>query len=169
MRNIVKAILLMIISNIVFCSVHADSLKIGVVDMTRLVEEYSEIKGVQKGLQSEFAQKDETLKVLSLEMKKSQDKMLESEQDDNTRKESERNLLNLEREYARVASEFRQDYNLRRNEELYKMHKEITDAILEYADQNAYDLILESGMIYASDKLQLTEHILDALKQKLER
>lgn len=169
MMKQIKAILLMIICSMVLNYSHAQNIKVGVVDMPRLVEEYSDIKGVQGLLQSEFSQKDEMLRSLNLELKQSQDQALDENLSDEDRKVSERKLLNLEREYARLASEFRQDYNLRRNEELYKMHKEITDTILEYAEQNQYDLILESGMIYASDQLQLTDSILNVLKNKLEK
>ncbi len=170
MKNI-KTILLILISSMVlnFAVAQTPSVKFGVVDMARLVEEYSGIKGVQNILQEEFAAKDEALRALALEVKQAQDLTMEIDLTDGTRKEYERKLLNLDREYARLASEFRQDYNLRRNEELYKMQKEITDTILEYAEQNQYDLILESGMIYASDKLQLTDSILEVLRQKLEK
>lgn len=152
-----------------FASAQEYAIRIGVVDMPRLVEEYSKIKEVQATLQLEFADKDETLRALNVELKEVQDLVSNIDLLDTKRKEYERKLLNLDREYARLAAEFRQDYNLRRNEELYKMHKEITDTILEYAENNAYDLILESGMIYASDKLQLTDIVLDVLKQKLEK
>ncbi|WP_246782132.1 OmpH family outer membrane protein [Wohlfahrtiimonas chitiniclastica] len=167
-RWMLKAILL-ISCNLAFNAATAQALKVGVVDMPRLVEEYSQIKGVQKSLQDEFAQKDEMLRNLSLEMKNSQDSIVTSALDDSERKENERSLLNLEREYARLASEFRQDYNLRRNEELYKMHKEITDTILEYAEDNQYDLIMESGMIFSADRLQVTDSILNKLREKLEK
>ena len=170
MKNI-RTILLILISSMVlnFAVAQTPSVKFGVVDMARLVEEYSGIKGVQNILQEEFAAKDEALRALALEVKQAQDLTMEIDLTDATRKEHGRKLLNLDREYARLAAEFRQDYNLRRNEELYKMQKEITDTILEYAEQNQYDLILESGMIYASDKLQLTDSILDVLRQKLEK
>ncbi len=171
MMNKIRTILLIIISSMVlnFATAQTPSVKFGVVDMARLVDEYSSIKGVQGILQEEFSTKDETLRALGLELKQAQDLTIEMDFADGSRKEHERKLLNLDREYARLASEFRQDYNLRRNEELYKMQKEITDTILEYAEQNQYDLILESGMIYASDKLQLTDSILDVLRQKLEK
>ncbi|WP_077926916.1 OmpH family outer membrane protein [Wohlfahrtiimonas populi] len=171
MTKNIKAILLILISSMVlnFAIAQATSVKFGVVDMARLVEEYSGIKGVQGILQEEFSAKDEALRALALEVKQAQDLTMDIDLADGTRKEYERRLLNLDREYARLAAEFRQDYNLRRNEELYKMQKEITDTILEYAEQNQYDLILESGMIYASDKLQLTDSILDVLRQKLEK
>lgn len=170
MKNI-KTILLVVMSSMVlnFAIAQTPSVKYGVVDMARLVEEYSSIKGVQSILQEEFSGKDESLRALGLELKQAQDLSMEMDLADGARKEQERKLLNLDREYARLASEFRQDYNLRRNEELYKMQKEITDTILEYAEQNQYDLILESGIIYASDKLQLTDSILDVLRQKLEK
>lgn len=171
MTKIFKTILLILMSSMVlnFAFAQTSSVRFGVVDMARLVEEYSSIKGVQSILQEEFAAKDETLRALGLELKQAQDLTIDIDLTDGTRKENERKLLNLDREYARLAAEFRQDYNLRRNEELYKMQKEITDTILEYAEQNHYDLILESGMIYASDKLQLTDSILNVLRQKLEK
>lgn len=171
MTKIFKTILLILMSSMVlnFAVAQTSSVRFGVVDMARLVEEYSSIKGVQSILQEEFAAKDETLRALGLELKQAQDLTIDIDLTDGTRKENERKLLNLDREYARLAAEFRQDYNLRRNEELYKMQKEITDTILEYAEQNHYDLILESGMIYASDKLQLTDSILNVLRQKLEK
>lgn len=171
MKKMIKTILLMFIGSMVlnFAIAQTPSVKVGVVDMPRLVEEYSNIKGVQGLLQEEFSAKDEALRSLGLELKQVQDQTIEMELADSARKEHERKLLNLDREYARLAAEFRQDYNLRRNEELYKMQKEITDTILEYAEKNQYDLILESGMIYASDKLQLTDAILDVLRQKLEK
>ena len=170
MKNI-KTILLVVMSSMVlnFAIAQTPSVKYGVVDMARLVEEYSSIKGVQSILQEEFSGKDESLRALGLELKQAQDLSMEMDLANGARKEHERKLLNLDREYARLASEFRQDYNLRRNEELYKMQKEITGTILEYAEQNQYDLILESGIIYASDKLQLTDSILDVLRQKLEK
>lgn len=171
MNNFIKTILLVLFSSMVLNYSQAESrrMTVGVVDMPRLVEEYSNIKGVQSLLQTEFVQKDETLRAINLEMKQVQDVILDADMSDEERKENERKAINLEREYARLAAEFRQDYNLRRNEELYKMHKEITDTILEYAEKNEYDLILESGMIYASDQLQLTDPILDVLRQKLEK
>lgn len=167
----IKAILLIVISSMVlnFAIAQSQPIKLGVVDMAKLVEEYSVIKGVHNILQDEFADKDEILRTLGIELRKVQNQTLELELTDENRKTYERELLNLEREYARLAAEFRQDYNLRRNEELYKMQKEISDTILEYAKNNAYDLILESGMIYASEQLQLTDPILDALKEKLEK
>lgn len=152
-----------------FSVAQTSNVRYGIVDMARLVEEYSVIKGVQGLLQEEFAEKDAALRALGLELKQAQDISMEMDLADAARKEHERKLLNLDREYARLAAEFRQDYNLRRNEELYKMQKEITDTIWEYAEQNQYDLILESGMIYASEKLQLTDVILGVLRQKLEK
>ncbi len=171
MLKSIKAILLIAISSMVlnFANAQNQTVKFGVVDMARLVEEYSVIKGVHDILQNEFSDKDETLRTLGIELRKIQNITLEIELTDENRKTHERELLNLEREYARLAAEFRQDYNLRRNEELYKMQKEISDTILEYAETHQYDLILESGMIYASEKLQLTDPILDALKEKLEK
>ncbi|MBW2209196.1 MAG: OmpH family outer membrane protein [Deltaproteobacteria bacterium] len=53
--------------------------------------------------------------------------------------------------------------NIRRNEILRKVNTEIGKAIEEYAKQNKYDLIMAQGVMYSSDKVDITAKILKKL------
>ena len=75
-------------------------------------------------------------------------------------------IVVLKRDLRRATQEFREDYNLRRNEELSALQKVVYKAIVEIAKQENYDLILHEGTIYASKKVDLTDTILKKLGKK---
>lgn len=143
-----------------------ENYKIGVVNFSYIVEAFSESKGIQQMLEKEFAPKDLALRKISDDIKKKQEEyaLLTSEAD---KSRLEREILNLDREYSRLGAEFRQDFNLRRNEELFKIQKQITEMILTYAEENNFDLILSSGVLYAKNTLQISDDVLDQLKKTL--
>ncbi|MCC6714130.1 MAG: OmpH family outer membrane protein, partial [Gammaproteobacteria bacterium] len=60
---------------------------------------------------------------------------------------------------------FREDVNLRRNEEFGKIQKEIVQSIQDVAKAEGYDLILGEGVIYASDKTDITNAVLERLRK----
>jgi len=72
----------------------------------------------------------------------------------------------LKRDLRRETQEFREDYNLRRNEELAALQKVVYKAIIEIAKQEKYDLILHEGTIYASGKIDITDLVLKKLGKK---
>ena len=72
-------------------------------------------------------------------------------------------FLRIYREGKRVQEEFRDDINIRRNEILRKVNAEIGKAIEEYAKQNKFDLIMAQGVMYSSDKVDITAKILKKL------
>jgi outer membrane protein len=74
-------------------------------------------------------------------------------------------IVSLKRDLRRATQEFREDYNLRRNEELAALQKIVQKTIAEIAKQENYDLILESA-VYASTRADITEKILKRLGKK---
>ncbi len=82
---------------------------------------------------------------------------------DSERSKKERAILGKRREGKRVQEEFRDDITIRRNEILRKVNAEIGKAIEEYAKQNKYDLIMAQGVMYSSDKVDITAKILKKL------
>lgn len=145
-------------------SAFAKDLNIGVVDINLLLEKYIEKKDIYSMLNEEFFARDQYLlkkrdQIESLR----RDLMNSSSEDGASIREIERNIVNLEREFVRISNDTRQEFNLRKNEELYKLQREINNAILEYAQNNDYDLILESGLLFAKEALYLTEPIFQTL------
>lgn len=143
-------------------------LKIGYVNVVKVIEEAPQGQMALKRLETEFGPRDKELVATQTKIK-----ALESDLDKNglamkdaDRRVKERELLSLKREFRRASQEFREDYNLRRNEELAGLQKLVYKAIHDVARQERYDLILHEGTIYASGKIDITDKILKKLGKK---
>jgi outer membrane protein len=80
------------------------------------------------------------------------------------RRNAERDLRRDERELARSQQEFQEDINLRRNESLGKLQRELLRQVQSYAAEQGYDLIVSEGVLYASTTIDITEQVLTGLK-----
>ena len=63
----------------------------------------------------------------------------------------------------RSERELREDIDLRRREEISKLQNKVTEAIELIAQRDKYDLILYTGVAYASDKIDMTAIVLKEL------
>jgi outer membrane protein len=139
--------------------------KIGVVNAQKVLEKAPQAEAARKRLEAEFAPRDKELAEMQKEMRKNEERM---EKDGMVMSEAERQKLDREivsqkRELKRAQEEFRDDLNLRRNEEFGKLQKRIAEVILAVAKENNYDLVLTDGVLYASDKVDITETVLTRL------
>ncbi len=146
---------------------NAADFKIGYVNAVKVIEEAPQGEAALKKLEAEFAPRDKQI----VEM---QNRLKQLEQDleknalvlkENEHRSKEFEIATLKRDLRRATQEFREDYNLRRNEELAALQKIVQKTIAEIAKQENYDLILESA-VYAGPKVDVTEKILKKLGKK---
>ena len=78
------------------------------------------------------------------------------------RRTKERELNELSREFQRKQREFREDLNLRQNEENAAIIEKANKAIKQLAETEKYDLIVQD-VVWASPKLDITDKIIKAL------
>ena len=71
-----------------------------------------------------------------------------------------------QRDIKRLQDEYSEDLSIRRNEELRKLEKEIAKTITDIAKKEKYDLIVFQGVIYASEKVDITNKVLESLKSQ---
>ena len=146
---------------------HAAELKIGYVNAVKVIEEAPQGESALKKLEAEFAPRDKQIVAMQNKLKQ-----LESDLEKNAlvlkeaeHRSKEFEIVSLKRDLRRSTQEFREDYNLRRNEELAALQKIVQRTIAEIAKQENYDLILESA-VYAGSKVDITEQILKKLGKK---
>jgi len=144
----------------------AADLNVGVVNAAKVIEDAPQAEAARKKLEEEFAPRDKKLVSLqkelrSLEAKLERDGPIMSE---SARRSLERDIISLKRDFKRGQDEFREDLNLRRNEEFGKLQKRVSEVIITIAKKGKYDLILTDGVIYASDKVDITNQIVERLK-----
>ena len=75
----------------------------------------------------------------------------------------ERDILGKRRELKRSQDEFRDDLNIRKNEILKQVNVEIGNVIEKLAKDENYDLIIAQGVMFASDRVDITDTILKKL------
>ena len=141
--------------------------KIGFVNTERLLREAPLSVNAQKKLEREFAAREQELEKLAKQARDLQaalDKdgvtMSESE-----RKTKERDLGNLSRDLQRKSREFREELNVRRNEELGQIQERARKAIQDIARAEKYDLIVEQA-VYVDPKNDITDRVMKALNGK---
>jgi len=142
--------------------------KIGFVNTERLFREASPAKRAQQKLEKEFATRDAEVQKLSKQVR---DLQAALDKDGTTmpeaeRRNKERDLANLSRDLQRAQREFREDLNLRRNEELAQLQERANKVIQQIAEAEKFDLILQDPVVYASQRIDITDKVIKALADK---
>jgi outer membrane protein len=141
--------------------------KIGFVNTERLLREAPLSVAAQKKLEREFASRDQELQKLA---KQARDLQTQLDKDGVTmseteRRNKERDLGNLNRDLQRQGREFREDLNLRRNEELGQIQERARKVIQDIAKAEKFDIIVEQA-VYVDAKTDITDRVMKALGGK---
>src|SRR5206468_1670887 len=142
--------------------------KIGFINSERLFREAAPAKRAQQKLEREFATRDAEIQKLSKQVRDLQ-AVLDKDgatMPENDRRNKERDLANFSRDLQRAQREFREDVNLRRNEELAGFQERANKVILQIAEAEKFDLILQDPVVYASQRIDITEKVIKALADK---
>jgi outer membrane protein len=142
--------------------------KIGFVNTERLFREAAPAKRAQQKLEREFAARDADIQKLSKQVRDLQ-ALVERDgatMSETERRNKERDLANLSRDLQRSQREFREDLNLRRNEELASVQERANRVIQQIAEAEKFDLILQDPVVFASPKIDITEKVIKALADK---
>lgn len=141
--------------------------KLGFVNTERLIREAAPAQKAQKKLDKEFEPRNLELQKMAKQAKDLQT-YLEREGvtiGESERRNKERDLANLNRDFQRAQREIREDANLRRNEELAGVHERIGKAINAIAESEKFDIIVQEAL-YASHRIDITDKVLKALADK---
>ena len=156
------ALLLVLLAGAVFPA--AAQLKIGFVNTERVFREAAPAKRAQQKLEREFAARNAELAKVE---KQGRDLQAELERENVTipesqRRDRERQLADISRNFQRMQREIREDLNMRRNEELAKVQERATRVINQIAEQEKFDLIVQEA-VFASTRIDITEKVIRAL------
>ena len=143
-----------------------DGLKIGVVNVGRLLQESPQAQTAREALEDEFAPRRREIVAMQTALEEKNAaiqkdiEVMGAEERDN----AQRDLRNDERAIVRAQNEFREDLDLRNNEAIGGVQQEVFREIAAYADSTGFDLVLADGIVYASNRIDITQAVLDRLK-----
>ncbi len=162
MKTIIKAGLLVALLSA--WSALAGDFRIGVVDTERVLRESAPAMKAEKKIEKEFSGRDQEIKKL---MKQAKDLHALLEKDSGTlsdadHRNKERELTGMNVNLQRMQREFREDLNLRKNEELAIVLEQANKAIQSVAEAEKYDLILQEA-VYRNPKIDITDKVIKHL------
>ena len=148
--------------------VQALELKVGYVQVDKILQEAPQTAESGKKLEREFSPRSQELdrmakQIKELETALDKDGLTITEAE---RRNKERDVQNIKIEFQRKQRELREYINLRKNEELGSLQDRINKAVQSVAKAENYDLVMYSGVAYAADKIDITDKVLKLLGKK---
>jgi outer membrane protein len=165
-RNVVQLVSAIALFSVLAMPAAAQELKIGVVNVPLLMDRAPQARVAMEALEEEFQPRQ---REILAKQKEFEDLTAKVQRDvavmgETERRNAEKDLRDMQREVTRLQTEFREDLNLRRNEELGKLQRALLQEVQSYAQSAGYDLVVGDGVLYASNAANITELVLQAME-----
>ena len=165
-----KKISILLFSLLLFASGIAQSrdYKVAVVNANRVVEKSPQYDEVRKSLESEFKRRNQDLIAKQKQLKRLEEKlnrdgavMSQAEV-----KRLEQDIRSRRRNISNIRDEYREDLNLRRNEEVGKLLRKVSEVVRQDGEEENIDIILSDGIVYANKRVDISDKVLQRLKDQ---
>jgi outer membrane protein len=146
----------------------ASDYKIGVVDPERVVEQSPQYEAARKALQDEVAERERALREQQAkldELKKNleRDGALMSEEEI---ARLQNDIRTRDRKVKYAKAEFQEDFALRQNELRTRLVQQVREVVQEVAKEQKLDLIVSEGVVYFSERMDISAQVIERLKSK---
>ena len=144
--------------------VSAQDLRIGVVNMERILRDSQSAAQASERLNTEGQRRQEEIDALTKRFKQRLERFEQGAPDmtESERVAERRELAEMERDVARRSREARDEFNQRRNEEVLLLQSRAGRVIQQIAEKEKFDLVLYE-FFYASPKVDITERVMKEL------
>jgi outer membrane protein len=164
-RAILLALVLVLVSPL---AAQSPAMRIGYVDMKRLLDNAPQVVAGRQKLEREFAPRDSALNADELRLAAMRSRY---ERDNASMERSDaeglrREIDALDRSIKRNRENLRSELKARSDQELDKSWREINNAVVEFAREQGIDLIVPSPVVYASQRIDVTDQVLERLRRQ---
>lgn len=145
----------------------AEELKIGFVNTQRVVRDAPAAVRAAKRLDQEFARRDKELKTMADDVQ-AREEFLRTKGltlSETERKQKERDLADLSREFQRRRDQFADDLKARQIEENTALIEKANEAIRQIAHADKFDIILQDAVMF-SPRIDITDRVIKALSDE---
>ena len=144
--------------------VGAQDLRIGFVNLERILRDSNSAKAAQTKLEQEFSRREKEVQALAAQLKTASEKF---EREAPTLPEAQRTtrqrqLVEQDRDFQRKQREFQEDLNMRKNEELQSVLERANRVIRQVAEAEKFDLVIQEA-VYINPKHDITDKVLSGL------
>jgi len=145
-------------------SAQAQDFKMGFVNTDRIFREASSAKAAQAKLEQEFSRREKELVETGNSLKTASEKFEREAPtlSESQRSSRQKQLLDQDREFQRKRREFQEDLNTRKNEEQQLVVERANRAVKQVAESEKYDVVFQEA-VYINPKHDITEKVIKAL------
>lgn len=141
--------------------------KIGVVDLQKIMQTSSQMKGIQEKLEKEFKPRRDNLIALEETLKKDMEafKRDTAVLSQSQRKALEKKIVGEQQAFERTGQQYQQDLSTAHNEAMEEFYNKIRAAIAKVAEAQGYDLVFQKDAApFSVDKLDMTAKVMQEIK-----
>lgn len=149
-------------------SAGAQTPRIGVVDVDRLVNESPQASRARTSMAKQFARRKNELEAASENLRQDMERLNRdgSMMSDDDRARLQTRIRERQRELQMRQGQYNDDVGEAEQKEFKQMRADIRRVIDAYAREQDFDLMLGDGVLYATDAVDVTDEILDRLQQR---
>lgn len=141
----------------------AAEMKIGVLDLHKLIQQSSEVKTINQGLEKTFKARQDSIVALQKQLQEdvSKGKRNAATMSANDRTQLEEKIRDTQVSLNRKEQEYSQDLAKEQNKAMQKFFNKLRGIVNEFAVKGKYDLILQKEAVpFASSTVEVTDQIL---------
>lgn len=141
--------------------------RIGVVDLQKIMQTSSQMKGIQEKLEKEFKPRRDNLIAMEETLKKDMEafKRDTAVLSQSQRKALEKKIVSEQQEFERNGQQYQQELSTAHNEAMEEFYNKIRAAIAKVAEAQSYDLVFQKDAApFSVDKLDMTAKVMQEIK-----
>ena len=144
-------------------------LKIGVVNLARLVVSSPQAKRARQSMEGKFSARKEELESKQESFRSDVERLKRDGQvmSDSAREKLEGQIRDQQRRLKLMQDEYNEDVTLAEKKEMDSLREDIRAVIDQFAQEQGYDLIVGDAILYASEQVDVTDQVLSRLKDRL--
>ncbi len=144
----------------------ADNLKIGFVNIRKLMAQAPQLKTIQENLAKEFEKENQAIISLRSEIAKLS-AQYDEKADKNRQITLQKAINDKQREVAQLQQRLQDAYSLSRNEALGKLQTLIVSMVAKVSQERQLDIVLNNtGVIYVSSRIDITPAVFAYLAEQ---
>lgn len=144
----------------------ADGTKIGVVDLQKIMQTSTQMKGIQEKLEKEFKGRRDKLVAMEEGLKKDMEKFKRDTaiMSQTQRKDLEKKIVSTQQQFEREGQQYQQELSTAHNEAMEDFYNKIRAAIAKVAQTDHYDLVFQKDAApFSVDKLDVTAKVMQEI------
>lgn len=153
--------------SLMLCGVAAaENLKIGIVDLQKIMQTSSDMKAIQEKLEAEFKPRRDNIVAQEAKLKKDMEKFKRDNavMSQNERKALEKRIMEAQKKFEHEGQTYQRELSQAHNMAMEQFYSKIRKAIAKIAERDKYDVVLQKDAApFSTDKLDVTKKVLQEM------